>query len=128
MKTIKDFKKQGWLASFKNALNGCFYAFKTQRNFRVHLILSFLVIILGFWLKIGLIKFLILTLAISLGLGVEMANTAFEKTVDLVTQEYSPKAKIAKDISAGMMLLVAIGLALIGLLILLPPFYQKIAG
>ena len=121
-------ENQGWLASFKNAINGCLYAFKTQRNFRVHLVIALSVIGLGFWLKIGFGKFIFLILAIFLGITVEMANTAFEKTVDLIVEEYHPQAKIAKDLSAGMMLLISIGLALIGFLILFPPLWERLFG
>jgi diacylglycerol kinase len=57
-----------------------------------------------------------------------MANTAFEKTVDLVTEKYNPKAKIAKDLAAGTMLMASIGLAVLGFLILLPPLFNRIFG
>jgi len=117
---------QNWWQSFKNAINGLIFAFKTQRNFKVHLVLSFLVLFFSLWLSISLEKFLFLLLAIFLGLTVEMANTAFEKTLDAVNGNYDPKIKIAKDVAAGMMLLMAMGLTLIGLLILLPPFLTKI--
>ena len=119
-------KNQNWWQSFKNAINGLVFAFKTQRNFKVHLLISFLVLIFSLWLSISLENFLFLLLAIFLGLTVEMANTAFEKTLDAVNGSYDPKIKIAKDVAAGMMLLMAVGLALIGLLILLPPFLAKI--
>jgi diacylglycerol kinase (ATP) len=118
-------RNQNWWQSFKNAINGLVFAFKTQRNFKVHLAISIFVLIFSFWLSISLEKFLFLLLAIFLGLTVEMANTAFEKTLDAVNGNYDPKIKIAKDVAAGMMLLMAIGLALIGLLILLPPFLAK---
>jgi diacylglycerol kinase len=116
---------QTWWQSFKNAINGLIFAFKTQRNFKIHLVISILVLIFSLWLSINLEKFLFLLLAIFLGLTVEMANTAFEKTLDAVNGSYDPKIKIAKDVAAGMMLLMAMGLALIGLLILLPPFLAK---
>jgi len=119
-------KSSDWVQAFKNAINGCFWAFKTQRNFKVHLVISFLVLIFSLWLSINLEKFLFLLLAIFLGLTIEMANTAFEKTLDAVNGRYDPKIKIAKDVAAGMMLLMAGGLAIIGLLILLPPFLVKI--
>jgi len=119
-------KNQNWWQSFKNAINGLVFAFKTQRNFKVHLVISFLVLIFSLWLSVSLENFLFLLLAIFLGLTVEMANTAFEKTLDAVNGSYDPKIKIAKDVAAGMMLLMAGGLALIGLLILLPPFLAKI--
>jgi len=118
-------RNQTWWQSFKNAINGLIFAFKTQRNFKVHLGISILVLIFSLWLSISLEKFLFLLLAIFLGLTVEMVNTAFEKTLDAVNGSYDPKIKIAKDVAAGMMLLMAIGLSLIGLLILLPPFLAK---
>lgn len=117
---------KSWFITFKNAFEGLIYAFRTQRNFKVHLFLSLLVIFLSCWLQIPKLEFLVLFLAIIIGWGIEMANTAFEKTVDLVTEEYQPKAKIAKDVSAGMMLVTSIGLAILGLLILLPPLLERL--
>lgn len=118
-------KTSNWKEVFKNAANGCFWAFRTQKNFKTHFFLSFMVLILAWWLRISFEKFLILIFAVTFGLVIEMANTAFEKTVDLITEEYNPKAKIAKDVAAGAMLLTAIGLALIGLLALFPPLWEK---
>jgi len=119
-------KNQNWWQSFKNAINGLVFAFKTQRNFKVHLVISLLVLIFSFWLSIEVEKLLFLLLAIFLGLTVEMANTTFEKTLDAINGNYDPKIKIAKDVAAGMMLLMAVGLALIGLIIFFPPFLTKI--
>lgn len=112
---------QDWLRTFQHAADGCFWAFRTQKNFKIHFVVSFLVLILAWWLNIEPAKFLILILAIIFGLTIEMANTAFEKMVDLITEEYNPKAKIVKDVAAGMMLLVSVGLAILGLMILFPP-------
>jgi len=121
-------RNQKWSTSFKNALGGIFYALRTQRNFKVHIVLSFAVLALAFWLEISLAKFLFLVLAITFGLVVEMANTAFEKTLDAVSEEYNSKIKVAKDVSAGMMLLASVGLAILGILIFLPPLWEKITG
>ncbi|PJE70370.1 diacylglycerol kinase [Candidatus Shapirobacteria bacterium CG10_big_fil_rev_8_21_14_0_10_48_15] len=119
-------KDTSWQATFKNAFAGLNYALRTQRNFKVHLIFSILVISLGVWLKIDNGRFLFLVLSIVLGLVVEMGNTAFEATVDLITRDYHPQAKIAKDVSAGMMLVASFGLALLGALILGPSLWQKL--
>ncbi len=119
------FKNQNWQNVFQNALNGSLYALKTQRNFKLHLVISLLVIGLSFWLQISRPEFIFIIFAVIFGLVVEMANTAFEKTVDLITEKYDPKAKIAKDVSAGMMLIASIGLAILGLMILLPPLMEK---
>ena len=68
--------------AFKNAINGCHYAFTTQRNFKIHFLIALLVVGLSVWLQIPLERFLILILAIIVGLTVEMVNTVAEKTVD----------------------------------------------
>jgi diacylglycerol kinase len=122
----KIIKSKGWRDTFKHALEGCWWAFQTQKNFKVHLTLSLLVLLLALWLKIGNGKMLLLILAVTWGLTIEMANTAFEKTVDLITEKYHLDAKIIKDVSAGMMLIMAIGLALLGLIIILPPLIVKL--
>ena len=120
-------KNRNWADTFKNAVAGCSWAFKNQKNFKVHLVISFLVLTLIFWLPVPLTQVLILFGAIVFGLVMEMANTALEKTIDLITQEYHPQAKIVKDVAAGMMLITSIGLGLIGLLILLPLLWQKLS-
>ena len=106
--------------SFKNALNGIIWAFTMQPNFRVHMILTILALIFGFWLKVSYIEMTILTLTIVFGLGCEMINTSIEAMTDLITTEYKLQAKIAKDVSAGMMLLVSIGTVIVACLIFIP--------
>ncbi len=119
-------KNYSWIEVFANAITGCAYALKTQRNFKVHLVISTAVLILAGWLKIPFSQFLFLIIAIFFGLTVEMGNTVFEKTIDLITERYHPTAKIAKDVAAGMMLTASVGLAILGILILLPPLWQKL--
>ena len=53
-------------------------------------------------------------------ISLEMVNTAIENVVDLVTLEKNPKAKIAKDVAAGAVLVSAISAAIIGLIIFVP--------
>lgn len=106
--------------SFKNAWNGILYAFTTQPNFRVHLLLALLALLSGYFLKISSIEFTILILTIAIGLGAEMINTSIESMTDLITSDWKKEAKIAKDVSAGMMLLTAIGALLVWLAVLLP--------
>lgn len=108
--------------SFKNAIAGLKYAFSTQPNFLIHVTLSILVIIVGVLFKITPIEMTILILTIVIGLSAEMINTSLESITDLVTEEWRKNAKIAKDVSAGMMLLTAIGAVFIAFIILAPYF------
>ena len=126
---FKNYKKsKNWKMVFKNAFSGLLFAFKTQKNFIVHFIISFLVIATAVWLKVSFGKTLILLLVIIFCLVVEMANTTVEKTVDLITDKWNPKAKIVKDLAAGMMLLASVGAIAVGFLILFPPLWQKLFG
>jgi diacylglycerol kinase len=62
----------------------------------------------------------IILFTILLGLSGEMINTALESMTDLITTEWKAQAKIAKDVSAGMMLLIAMGAVLVALFIFVP--------
>lgn len=110
----------------KNALNGCAYSFTSQKNFIIHFFVILMVLALGIWLEISSNNFMFLILLCILGIVIEMANTAVEKTVDLITEQWNIKAKIAKDVSAGMMLVASIGFAIMGLFIFLPAFIKKV--
>ena len=95
--------------SFKNAFAGLGWAIRTQPNFRVHITLSLVAILLGLYLGITSVEMTLIFFTIILGLSAEMINTALESMTDLITTEWRENAKIAKDVSAGMMLVVAIG-------------------
>lgn len=106
--------------SFRYAWEGLKHAWTDEPNFSIHVILSFVAVLVGILLKISTIEFAIIFLVISVGLATELVNTAIESVTDLVTKEHRQEARIAKDVAAGMMLVVAIGALLIGLTIYIP--------
>lgn len=110
--------------SFKNAFAGLKWAFSTQPNFKVHFFLAFLVIGIGIVVELTSIEWVIIVFCIFWALAAEMINTAIESVCDLVTNEWKKEIKIAKDVSAGMMLLVAIGTVVVAGLIVLPKLFQ----
>lgn len=114
------FKNHHHHISFKLALQGIFYAFTTQPNFLIMGVFAFLAIIISFYFQISQIEFLIILWTIFLVFITEMINTSIESITDLVTKEYHEEAKIAKDVSSGMVLLTVIGSLIIGIIIFLP--------
>lgn len=104
---------KNFIEAWKNAFSGIAHGFKTQRNLRVQLVAGIVVTILGIWLKISFTEWAILMLAVFLVLATEMMNTAVEAVVDLVTEKYNPKAKIAKDVAAGAVVLTAINAVIV---------------
>lgn len=106
--------------SFKNAFAGLFWSLKTQPNFRIHITCSLIALILGFYFHITSVEMAVILFTILLGLSGEMINTALESMTDLITNEWRKDAKIAKDVSAGMMLLIAFGAVAIAIFIYTP--------
>ena len=102
------------------------HVLRTQRNARIHLSLALVAIVLGLWLGLSRIEWAIIVLTIGLVLAAESFNTVAEAAVDLATAEYHPLAKIAKDVAAGAVLLMAITAVVVGLLILGPPLWAAL--
>src|SRR3989338_416449 len=106
--------------ALNNALDGFFWAIKTQSNYRIHLFISISVVALGYLLKISYFEWLLLVFAITTGLVVEAVNTAIEATTDAITKDWRPEIKIAKDVGAAAMLTYAVGATILALLIFIP--------
>lgn len=109
--------------SFKHALDGIVYTFKSQPNFRVHSVFAILAISLGFYFSISSSEWAVIILVISWVLVAEMINTTVESVIDLHTQTYHDLAKVAKDVSAGMVLISAIMAVIVGLIIFVPQIW-----
>ena len=76
--------------------------------------------IFGFIFKINKYEWAILVLTIGLVISCELVNTAIEAVVDLVTEEYHPLAKVAKDTAAAAVLIFAFVAVIVGLIIFVP--------
>lgn len=113
-------KKHRLIKSFSFAFTGIRSVIMHERNMKIHLVISIIVILTGIWLSLSKLEWLFIILAIGGMLSLEMINTAIERVVDLVTNQYHPLAKDAKDIAAGAVLLYAIMSVIIGLIIFLP--------
>ena len=112
--------------SFKYAITGIISSFKTERNMKIHILIAILVVLLGSILKISKTEWILCIFAIAMVICAELFNTSIETIVDMITKEKNEKAKIAKDVSAGAVLITAIGAAIVGLIIFLPKIVQII--
>lgn len=108
------------LTSFKHAFNGLLSVFMSERNFRIHITAIIIVSIAGYFLAISIEEWLAIILTFMIVTVVEILNTAIEKLSDIVSPDYNEKIKYIKDISAGAVLLSAIGAVAVGLIIFLP--------
>ena len=106
--------------SFHHAIEGIHYALNNDQNLVFHFFAAFIVIMLSIFLDVSPFEMGILGVTILLVISTEMINSAIEKMVDLITKEHRTEAKIAKDVSAGMVLLTSVGALIIGILIFSP--------
>lgn len=119
---------RAFLRGFGYAFAGVAYAVRTQRNLRVHLVIAGLVAVAGWALRVTAIEWAILALAVGAVVSAELINTAAELTVDLLTQEYHPLAKAAKDVGAAAVLAAALAAATVGVAIFGPRLWQLLFG
>ena len=114
-------------ASLRYAIHGLVYGFVSQRNFRIHVLITFLVFSLSFWLHLSTVSLAILVLMATVVLALELLNTAIEAAVDLtIGHHFHSLARIAKDCAAAAVLVAASGSIAIALLILLPPLLIRV--
>ncbi|MGI6093394.1 MAG: diacylglycerol kinase family protein [Negativicutes bacterium] len=114
--------------SFKCALAGIIYCVQRERNIKIHLAAAIMAFMLGWYLELSRVEFLLLGLYVMLVLIAEVVNTAIEVVVDLITPEYDLLAKAAKDIAAGAVLLAALASLIAGGLLFLPKLAILLGG
>jgi diacylglycerol kinase len=111
--------------SFKYAMNGLVIVFREERNFKIHIIASIVVIILAAYLEVSNQDFAILVIAIALVLIAEVFNTVVESILDFISPEYDFNVKKIKDLAAGAVFLAATFAIIIGVLVFSPHFIRK---
>ncbi len=109
-----------WLKSTNFAIEGILHGAKTQRHLRYHFFSTAFVLFLSFLLGVTRMEFVAISLAVMLVITAEMLNSAVEVVVDILSPEYSEKARVAKDIAAGAVLISAFGAAVLGYIIIFP--------
>lgn len=113
-------KNKNLLNSFKYAFMGIGLAFKTERNLKIHFSIMSLVIIMGLYFQLEMNEWLACILCFGMVISSEMMNTAMEANTDLAMPDINPKAKLAKDVSAGAVLVSAITSLIVGIIIFGP--------
>ena len=106
--------------SFGYAFQGIWSSFKSERNMKIHVFIMILVVLLGIFLHISVTEWMICVILFALVIGAELFNTSIEAVVDMIKKKKSSQAKLAKDVSAGAVLVFAIASIIVGLIIFVP--------
>ncbi len=117
-KAQKGIKK--FFHSFTYPIKGLRYAYRNEQNLAFDIGMALVVSILAFVFELSRTEWAILLLTMGLVISCELINTAIEATVDLVTEEYHPLAKVAKDTAAAAVFVFAIVAVLVGIIIFVP--------
>ena len=106
-------KNKNLIQAFNNAIEGILYTFKNEKNMKIHYLCAIIVLFTSLFFDLDKMEMIILFLLIGGVIICEMFNTAIEKAIDGVSTEYNPLFKIAKDVSAGAVLISSM-IAVIG--------------
>lgn len=126
-KNKRKWKNRDVISSLEFALTGIFTAFKEEKNMRSHVLSAVAAIIAGLIFRISAMEWLFLLLSIFLVIAFEIMNSAVENVVDLASDyHFSMRAKNAKDMAAGAVLVVSGFAVITGLIIFLPKLWDII--
>ena len=126
--TLRSKGKRSFKKSLRDCLNGLEYVVVNEDNFKREIVLGIIAVLLGVFLKISKIEFIIILFVIALVLFAEIINTALEKVVDLYTTEYNEKARIVKDVAASSVIIICFFAVVIGLIIYIPKILIILGG
>ena len=128
-------REQAWqvasnlFVSFGYAWAGITYAFRSQRNFKIHTLVAGVALGLAAYLQLPPVEIAVIGLTVGAVMAMELINTAIESVVDLtVKQTYHELAKIAKDCAAGAVLVSALVALIVAVSLLLPPLLVKVSA
>ncbi|WP_413380136.1 diacylglycerol kinase family protein [Alkalihalobacillus sp. 1P02AB] len=124
---LQDRQKRGFkrfLRSFGYACQGLKHVVKNEQNMQIHLVIAATTLMAAWILSFSLTSWMILLLVIAGMFSMEIMNTAVERTVDMITDDYHPLAKRAKDIAAAAVFVYCLFAAIIGLMLFLPPLLE----
>lgn len=122
-KNNEKLKNNNFIDAWANAFNGIIYAVTTQSNIKKQLVIAVVVMLISLLFNLTRAEFLCLMFTVILIIVAEMFNTAIETVVDLYTDLYHPKAKIAKDVGAGAVVITAINAIIVAYFL----FFDKIS-
>ena len=106
--------------SFSFAFQGIKTAFKNEPNLRIHTLITIVVLTIAYFFGFSAFEWLLLAFTIFFVITLELLNTVLEAIVNLVSPEVQPHAKIAKDVSAAMVLVAATMSVIVGLILFIP--------
>ena len=127
MKSKEPFSLRKRIASFRFALNGIKILLKEEHNARIHLVISGLVLLGGFFFQLNLTEWLMVTITIGFVFAMELINSAIENLADVISPDKDDRIKRIKDLAAAAVLFSAFISVVVGLIIFLPKILNLVS-
>lgn len=109
-----------FLQSAKHAINGIFYALRTERNVQIWAAVLVVNLLIAAFLQVTQFEFLLI-LIVMFGVGIaEYLNTALEILSDRVTLERDESIKRVKDVAAAATFIASTLAVIVSAIIYLP--------
>jgi len=112
--------------AFRYAFAGWWFVIRTQRNAWIHAVVSVIVVVVGFWLRLPPRDWAVIAISITMVWMAEFLNTALEAVVDLASPQRHFLARVGKDVGAAAVLIAAISAVVVGFLIMGPPLLERL--
>ncbi len=116
-----------WKQKFACALRGLAVGIRGQNSFAIHFLATLAVVAMATWLQVSRGDWLVLVVCITIVLAAELFNSAIEHLARAITREENPEIRDALDIASGAVLVAATGAAVVGLVVLAWPFFERLA-
>ena len=107
------------LMSVAHAGQGIASAIAHERNLRIHLCAVCFVVLFGIWQGLSAGHWVIELLCCGLVISLELVNTGLEAACDALSTAPNPSIRLAKDASAGAVLVSAVTSVIVWLVLLL---------
>lgn len=105
------------IRSFSYAFEGVVALFRYENNARFHLIAAFGVVLLGMVLGLERFEWALVAIVVGAVWAAEAFNTAIEKLCDLVSPDYHPQIKAAKDLAAAGVMITSVVAVVVGAIV-----------
>jgi diacylglycerol kinase len=112
----------GFIKSLGHAVKGIRHVLKNERNARIHVVAAISALAIGVILGVEPPQLAAICFVILLVFLAELFNTVIEETLDLVDGKNNPKIKQIKDMTAGGVLIAAVGAIIVAIIIFWPYF------
>ncbi len=117
-----------WIGKFADSFRGLFRAIVNESSFAAHLPVAVAAVILAAWLRVSLVEWCLIALAIGLVVMAEVFNTAIESLARAFDRYPDDRIGAALDHASGGVLVAVLTAIVVGLLILGPRIWALLAA